>query len=136
MFEVLEHTADIGFRVRGATREAVFEGAAEALAAISYELEGIEPRQTYPLEAAGHDAESLLVNWLSEVLYLWDAQRLALQRFRVREITQERVAGEALGEPFDPVRHRAKLVVKGVTYHQLRTGEDEQGWYAQVFLDV
>jgi len=136
MFELLEHTADIGFRVRAARLEGLFESAAEALAAIACEPEGIEARQAYPLEASGYDAESLLVNWLNEVLYLWDARRLALRRFRVLELTLERVAGEALGEAFDSARHRAKLVVKGVTYHQLRIGQDEQGWFAEVFLDI
>jgi len=136
MFELLEHTADIGFRVRARTRTELFEAAAEALMAVAIELDAVAPRHPYPLEAAGHDAESLLVNWLSEVLYLWDARRLALRDFRVRELTAERVAGEALGEPFDPGRHRAKLVVKGVTYHQLLIGQDSQGWFAQVFLDI
>lgn len=136
MFELLEHPADIGFRARARTPAELFETSAEALVAIALEADLVEPRCAYPLEASGHDAESLLVNWLSEVLYLWDARRLALRRFRVLELTTGRVAGEALGEPFDPARHRAKLVVKGVTYHQLRLGQDEQGWYAQVFLDI
>ena len=136
MFELLEHTADIGFRVRASTRAELFEAAAEALVSVAVEVDLVEPRHSYTVHAAGYDAESLIINWLSEVLYLWDARRLALRRFRVREITDERVAGEAWGEPFEPARHRAKLVVKGVTYHQLRTGEDEQGWYAQVFLDI
>jgi len=136
MFELLEHTADIGFRVRTRTPAELFEACAEALISISIDLDLVEPRAAWPLEAAGEDAESLLVNWLNEVLYLWDARRLALRRFRVLEITAGRVAGEALGEPWDPARHRARLLVKGVTYHQLRTGQDEEGWYAQVFLDV
>jgi len=136
MFELLEHTADIGFRVRARSQAELFEAAAAVLISLALEVEPVEPRHRYALEASGHDAESLLINWLSEVLYLWDARRLALRHFRVRELTSERVAGEARGEPFDPARHRAKLVVKGVTYHQLRTGEDEQGWYAQVFLDI
>jgi SHS2 domain-containing protein len=136
MFELLEHPADIGFRARARTQAELFEACAEALMAIALEADRIEPREAYPAEASGHDAESLLINWLSEVLYLWDARRLALSRFRVLELSPGRVAGEALGEPFDPERHRAKLVVKGVTYHQLRLGQDEQGWHAQVFLDI
>ncbi len=136
MFELLEHPADIGFRARAHTQGGLFQACAEALVAIALEPDLIQPRHAYALEAFGQDAESLLINWLSEVLYLWDARRLALRRFRVRELTPGRVAGEALGEPFDPARHRAKLVIKGVTYHQFRLGQDEEGWYAQVFLDI
>jgi SHS2 domain-containing protein len=136
MFELLEHPADIGFRVRAPDLAELFETCAEALMAVAVEVETVEPRSSYPLAAAGDDTESLLVNWLSEVLYLWDARRLALRQFRVLEIAPGRVVGEGLGEPWDPARHRAKLVIKGVTYHQLRVGQDRQGWYAQVFLDI
>jgi SHS2 domain-containing protein len=136
MFELLEHPADIGFRARGASQAELFEAAAEALLWVALEVEAVEARETYALQAQGDDPESLLVNWLSEVLYLWDARRLALRRCRVLEIAPGRVVGEGLGEPWDPARHRAKLVIKGVTYHQLRVGQDRQGWCAQVFLDI
>lgn len=136
MFELLEHPADVGFRVRASAQAELLEACAEALTSIAIELDPVEPRQAFPLEAAGYDAESLLVNWLSEVLYLFEARRLALRRFRVLDLTPQRVTGEAWGEPWDAARHRAKLVVKGVTYHQLATGQDAQGWFAQVFLDI
>lgn len=136
MFELLEHTADIGFRARGRTRAELFESAAEALVGIAFELDDIAPHQSWPLEAAGEDTESLLVNWLSEVLYLVDGRRLLPRRFAIRELGDRRLAAEAFGEPQDPARHRAKLVVKGVTYHQLRIGQDAAGWWAEVFLDI
>ncbi len=136
MFEILEHTADIGFLARGGTIEELFQSAAEALASIALEQEGIEARRIYALEAFGEDRESLLVNWLSEALWLIDGRRLALTAFRVLELTESRVAGEALGEPFDPARHRAKVVVKGVTWHQLEVAQDAEGWRARVFLDI
>jgi SHS2 domain-containing protein len=136
MFEILEHTADIGFRARGHTLAELFESAAEALVATALEIDDVSPRQSYALAAEGEDLESLLVNWLSEVLYLLDGGRVAMRRFEIREITSSRVAAEAFGEPWDPARHRAKLVVKGVTYHQLRIAPDEDGWRAEVYLDI
>jgi SHS2 domain-containing protein len=136
MFEVLEHTADIGFRARGRTLAGLFESAAEALVALALELEDVSPRESYALAAEGEDLESLLVNWLSEVLYWLDGKRVAMRRFEVKEIASGRVAAEGFGEPLDPARHRAKLVIKGVTYHQLRIERDEQGWVAEVYLDI
>ena len=136
MFDVLEHTADIGFRARGRTLAELFESAAEALAALALEEADVTPREAYALAADGEDLESLLVNWLSEVLYLLDGRRVALGRFEVQEIASGRVRGEAFGEPLDPVRHRAKMVIKGVTYHQLKIAQDQQGWVAEVFLDI
>ena len=136
MFEVLEHTADIGFRARAASLPELFENAAEALASIAAEIEDAAPRETYPLEAEGADLESLLVNWLSEVLFKLDGERLALRSFHVCEVAAGRAAGEARGEPRDPARHRAKLIVKGVTYHQLEIARAGDEWRCQVFLDV
>ncbi len=136
MFEVLEHAADVGFRARAASLREVFESAAEALVALAMETESIEARESYPLKAAGDSPESLLVNWLSEVLYYLDGRRLALGRFTVSELAPDCVRGTALGEPRDPSRHPALLVVKGVTYHQLKIEPQAGGWIAEVFLDV
>jgi SHS2 domain-containing protein len=136
MFEILEHTADIGFRARARTLPELMETAALALESIALETSTIEPSHEYPLEATGEDAEALLVNWLSEVLYWIDGEQLAFHHFTVREITAGRVAGCGVGERRDPERHPAKLIVKAVTYHQLRLAETPQGWEAEVYLDI
>jgi len=136
MFEILEHTADIGFRARARSLAELFESAAEALVSIAIELEDISPRLDYSLTATGHDTESLLVNWLNEVLYWMDGGQLAFRHFRVAEISHANVSGTARGEPRDPARHRAKLIVKGITYHQLRIAQTTDGWFAEVYLDI
>lgn len=136
MFEILEHTADIGFRVRASTPEELFARAAEALVWLAFELDNVEEREAWQLEAKGEDWDSLLVNWLSEVLYLMDARRLLLRRFEVTRIGPQAVAGRGFGEPCNPALHRAKLVIKGVTYHQLQVEQRPEGWYAQVILDI
>src|SRR5437879_9354249 len=106
MFEILEHTADLGFRVRAGSLPELFETAAEALVEIAMETAAIIPRNAYSLEAEGDSNESLLVNWLSEVLYRLDGERLAMRNFAVNELTANRVSGEARGEPRDAARHR------------------------------
>ena len=136
MFEILEHTADIGFRAQAPTLPALFESAAEALVNIAMETGEIAQRETYPLAADGGSLESLLVNWLNEVLYRLDGEWLAMRTFRVTAITDTHVSGEALGEPRDPARHNAKLIVKGVTYHQLKIAQDDHGWFCEVYLDI
>jgi SHS2 domain-containing protein len=145
VFEILEHTADLGFRATGSTLAELFENAAEALVAIALNPENVEARETIALEAKGESREALLVNWLSEVLYWIDGEHRAMRGFKVRELTagrvaaeaQEfRVAGEAQGERRDPARHEPRLVVKGITYHQLKIEHSEQGWQCEVYLDI
>ena len=136
MHEILEHAADVGFRAYAGTLPGLFEGAAEALMAIALETGHIEPRDSYPLEAVGDSNESLLVNWLSEILYYIDGKHLSLRTFKVKVLGPDRVAGEAFGEPRDPFRHPARMVVKGITYHQLKIEQNEAGWLCEVFVDV
>jgi SHS2 domain-containing protein len=136
MFEILEHTADIGLRAWGDTLEELFGNASLALTSIAVELDNIEPRVAYPIAASGEDLESLLVNWLSEVLYYLDGERVAMRRFEIRPIEGGRATGQGWGEPRDPARHAAKLIVKGVTYHQLSIHLKEGRWQAEVYLDI
>lgn len=107
-----------------------------AMLSIAAVLDQTEPRQEYELSAEGSDYESLLVAWLSEVLYLYDGRGVAVNQFRVHAITPQAIAATALGEPRDPKRHPALLDVKAVTWHQLKVEETPAGWVAQVYLDI
>lgn len=136
MFEILEHTADIGFRAWGSTLARLFENAALAMCSISTELHDAKPRLEYPLAASGEDYESLLVNWLSEILYWTDGRQIAFREFHVAHIEPGAVSGVARGEPRSPERHPARVIVKAVTYHQLKVFQDADGWTAEVYLDI
>lgn len=135
-FEVLEHTADLGFRAYGNSLAELFANCALALSAIAFELAAVQPLHACPLRAEGADRESLLVNWLSEVLFRLDADRLAFCRFEVHSLTDTGVEGTGWGEPRQPGKPPARVVVKGVTYHQLRLLEHDGKWMAEVFLDI
>lgn len=135
-FEILEHPADIGFRAFGKTLAELFENAALALVSIAGEVDDVEPRQEYRLEATGGDTESLLVAWLSEVLYWFDGKRVGFRRFQVGNLQPQHIAAVGLGEPRETGRHRAKLIVKAVTWHQLQIKQEGGRWSATVYLDV
>jgi SHS2 domain-containing protein len=136
MFEILEHTADIGFRAWGDSPAELFVNAAHALQSIAADVGQVEQRYVYPIAAAADDYESLLVNWLNELLYYVDGERVVMGRFQIDQISPERVSGKGWGEPRDPARHPPKLVIKGVTYHQLSVKEEGGRWSARVFLDI
>lgn len=135
-FRVLEHTADIGFEAFGATREEVFANAALALMCLMVETESIQIKLELPLRTEGSDLASLLVNWLSEILYRFDAEGWVFSEFKVIDLTDQALVARARGEKFDPRRHPVKMLVKAITYHQLEVRETPQGWRAQVYVDV
>jgi SHS2 domain-containing protein len=135
-FEVLEHPADIGFRAVADTRAALFVHAALAMLSIAGEPESAEPVQGFPISVASADPESLMVDWLNEVLYWYDGRQVAFRDFRVTEIHDNSIEAIGIGEPRDPDRHRSKLIVKAVTYHQLKVEQQDGVWTAEVFLDI
>ena len=135
-FRVLEHTADVGFEAFGATREEVLANSARALFHLIVDLETIVPSQETSLSVEGSDATTLLVNWLSELLYLHDAQGWLFSDFVVRLTGEKLLAATACGEKFDTARHQAKMMVKAITYHQLSLQRSAEGWRAQVYVDI
>lgn len=136
MYEILEHTADIGIRVKAATVEALFEEAAMGLQAVMLDASCAEPRQIVETQATGEDLASLLVNFLSEVLYWIDAKRVVIARVEVEAVAEGVARARLYAEPRDVRRHPGKVIVKGVTYHQLRIEPTPDGWLAEVFLDI
>lgn len=138
-FTLLDHPADIGFIARGSTLEEMFANAAVALMACGFDLDTIAPREAVALHATGADRETLLFNWLAEILYLSDAERWAFCAVEVNKLSEgppRRVDGIGRGERFDKSRHRARTYLKAVTYHQLSIEQKDGLWQARVFLDV
>ena len=135
-FELLDHPADIGFRVHGGSLPELFANAAAALLAIACEPDSAGAGREYRLETAGADYESLLVNWLNEVLYWFDGKQILLRGFRIARLDERSLEAACLGEPRESGRHRSRLIVKAVTYHQLRIAREDGGWMAEVYVDI
>jgi SHS2 domain-containing protein len=136
VYEVLEHTADIGIRAWGSSLAELFVNSAFAVQSIALDPRGVRPESCYALDASGEDEQALLVNWLNEIIYYLDARRVAFARFDDPSITANRIRAEAWGEPRDPERHPPRLVVKAATYHQLKLEHGQGRWMAEVFLDI
>jgi SHS2 domain-containing protein len=136
IFRLLEHTADVGFETWADTPAGLFAGSLEALMAIAAEDAEVEPRAELPVEVTGADYADLLVNFLSEVLYQFDAGRFVACGVVIDEISPTRLVGRLTGEPRDAARHRWRLIVKAITYHRLEVVPRDGRWTARVFLDV
>ena len=136
-FRVLEHTADIGFEAFGARREDVFRNAGRALMSLIIDLESVRPQERVPVDARAPEPQSLLVNWLSEILYLQDTEGWLFRDFEIDGFQEQSVCGAGRGERFERGRHHMKLLVKAITYHQLALEGTSDGlWRAQVYVDI
>jgi SHS2 domain-containing protein len=132
-FEILEHTADVGLRAWGATLEELFASATQGVAHIAGAWDP-GPGEEVSIDVEAADQESLLVDWLSETLYLFDVRGGALGGVRIASISRGSCRGSVtLRELRDP---NEGVQVKAVTYHQLKVAEGEDGWTATVYLDI
>ena len=136
MYEVFEHTADLGLRVRAADLNALCVEAGHALLSVLMENVGeVRPVQTVAIRCAADEPALVLFDWLSELLYQFDVHHLVFCRFAVT-VTAAGLEGSATGEPFDRDRHILLHEVKAITYHGLRVEQEAGGWLAEVIVDI
>ena len=135
-YRILEHTADTGFEVKGSSIEKLFEAAARAFFHILWEIGTDRQSWSENIEVVGSDLEELMVNFLEEFLYLYDAQGLVCTHIKVILITDTMIRAMARMQRFDSDRDRELLGVKAVTYHQLYVGRKDETWMARIFLDI
>ncbi|MFA5809985.1 MAG: archease [Thermoleophilia bacterium] len=135
-FEVIEHTADIGIRAFGNTEMEAFENAALGMFSLLCDIDKVEARKTFTVEVEADDLETLLVEWLNELLYLQESQGILLKSIKVTELAETRIAGQGQGEPVDYKRHILKADIKAATYYMLRLQQTDGCWKAEVIFDV
>ena len=136
MYELFEHTADLGLRVRAADLDTVFAEAAACLfSAIVEDPDTVRPTTAVTVELAGTDREFLLFDWLKDLLYCYDAEHMLFGKFEVR-VRDDGLTGTAWGEPIDPERHVLLHEVKAITYHELKVEKTDDGWLAEVIVDI
>ena len=130
-FEEIEHTADLAFRAYGHDLAELFANAARGM----FALEGGESSpggSERRVEIAGVDRESLLVNWLNELLYLQERHGEVYSEFDIEEIAETGLRARVRGGTQPGMRRR----IKAVTFHDLEVKRIPEGWQATLVLDV
>lgn len=139
-FEILDHPADMGLRVWAPTLGSLFSTAGEALTSVLFDLDTIEKTSQQVVEVKAADLELLLYNWLSEILFLFDAEGWIFSALEIVEIDSDAegsfLKARARGQEFDPEVHQVKTYVKAVTLHQLQISSLAQGYDAVIYLDI
>ena len=132
-FEEVEHTADWALRIRGADLRALLVNAAAGMSQLLVGDVAALPRtvaEEFVID--GYDAESLLVNWLSELAYWAEMYGIVFAEFDVRQVTPTRLQATVYGGPAPQLYKH----IKAVTYHNLAVTQTENGLEATVVFDV
>jgi len=134
-YRFLEHEDEAGIEAWGQDMAEAFAQAAEGLFALMVVHEGIEERASRQVEVTAPDAEALLVEWLNELLFLFETEGWLFRRFAIREISDTALEAEGYGEHWDPGRHLLRLGVKAATYHETQVERDGE-CRVQIIVDV
>ncbi|MCS7020956.1 MAG: archease [Gemmataceae bacterium] len=137
MYELFEHTADLGLRIHAPDLNTLFAEAGQALFAVLLEdLATVRPDKSRTFCLANEDRELLLFDWLRTLLLAFDEDHWVFCRFDVH-IDRSTLQATAWGEPFDLQQHRPGREVKAITYHGLQLRQQPDGsWLAEVIVDI
>ena len=135
-FEVFEHTADIALKAYGTTLKEAFENAARGMFGLMVEPARVESREKVTVQVEADDREGLLVAWLNELIYIFDAGNILFKDFKIEEWDQKSfLKAFAYGERVDLKKHQFEIEVKACTYHKLKVTRDRI-WTCRVIFDV
>ena len=130
-FEEISHTADWSARIWAEDLPSLFAEAARAMNSLSGTVIGTDPRLKRTFQVEGPDAESLLVAFLSELLYYQEQENLAFDVFDLK------VAGEWLEVKMEGAQiTNSEKAIKAVTYHNLKIERTDRGFETTIVFDV
>ena len=132
-YEFIEHTADIGVRAYGKNLSEAFENVAVGMFDIISDTSKIDRTGEYRIDLEADNIEQLLVDWLSELLYIHETKNVLLSGFNI-ELDKNKLRARVYGEELDKRKHPIKNEIKAVTYHILEVNEKKG--YVQVLFDI
>jgi SHS2 domain-containing protein len=136
MYELFEHTADLGLRARAASlEELLVETGRGLLAMLVANPAAVRPVQEKRIEISAEEPSYLLFDWLSELLFAFESEKLLLVEFDL-QLQGLQLTATCRGEPMDVARHEMEHEVKAITYHGLRVEKTATGWEAEVIVDI
>ncbi|UCG68544.1 MAG: archease [Thermoplasmata archaeon] len=137
-YEVFEHSADVGIKAFGSDMNQAFENAALGMFDIITDVTKVEPIGEYDITLNSQDMEQMLVDWLSELLFIHTIKQVMFSRFSVDIQGEEgkwHLKGKVEGENFDEKKHPYHTEIKAVTHHILKI-EKSNGYKIQVLFDI
>jgi len=130
-FEILPHKADLKLKVFGSSKKELFLNAMKAM----FEAAGIKPDGKIvkrKIKIQSPDILQLLVDFLSEVLYLSETENEVYSDIKFEKFLDNTLEGELFGRKIK----KKELIIKGVTYHDLEIKEKEGGYVATILFDI
>ncbi|MFW6135013.1 MAG: archease [Elusimicrobiota bacterium] len=140
-YEIIEHTADVGLKIFGRTKQDLFQNAARGMFFLitgsNTFFEQTKNRKYYKVKCEGSSLEDLLVSWLSDLLYIHNTDYVIFDDFNIKDFTEEFIQAEIRGVKIRDFPYQVELEIKAVTYHELQVFKNKKGlWEATIIFDI
>jgi SHS2 domain-containing protein len=152
IFEVIDVSGDVGLKAYGGSLKNAFMNAAIGMYSLITDLEVVKEEKVIDVSVESDSIEGLLVSWLNELIFHFDAYGFIGKRITIAEFTpslnfpprgEGQGGGEAYrlksslsGEDFDRERHESRLLIKAATYHRLKVAKNNGEWEIDVIFDI
>ena len=140
-YEMLDISGDAGIRAAGASLREAFEAAATGMYSLITDLGGVREDRIVQVSAGSESPEGLLVGFLNELVFHFDAYGFIGKRVEIKQMEMENngrgsLKADVYGEEFDPGRHSRGLLIKAATYHGLAVEKKDGLWSFDVIFDI
>lgn len=138
-FEIIDHTADIGIKVYGKTLKELFINSAFGMFSLLADLDEIKKEIKNKITVHGVDNESLLVNWLNELVYRLSSKQMIYSGFDIKEMKNGKkylLSAEICGQKINPGKQILPFEIKSATYSALKIKKIKKGYSATIIFDV
>jgi len=139
-YKYLEHTADLKFQAHGKNLKHAFKNAAKAMFNSMVKITTIEPKIEKSIEITSESIESLLFDWLAELLRIHDTNNLLFSEFTIQHLNRQDkgwyLKAKIKGEEFNKKKHSPELMIKAMTYNELKIEKKPKNWVLTIVMDI
>jgi SHS2 domain-containing protein len=136
-YRITKHQSELAVRVVGHSQADLFANSALTLFDVMVtDVEKIDCKESIPLEVEGTDRDDLMVNWVRELLYLYQGSGYLLKEFLIREVKDTFVKADVRGEKIDPDRHEIQQEIAAVASHKSRMQKTGNQWTAHLIFEI
>jgi SHS2 domain-containing protein len=134
-YEQIDLSGDVGLKAWGQDLEELFQNAAEGLFTLITDTSSVSDSETRKVHVTAESMDDLLVSWLNELIYIFDAYSYIGKKFSV-SIHNNSLKAEIQGGTFDPDRNESRLLIKAATYHELSIQKIDSYWETHIIFDI
>jgi SHS2 domain-containing protein len=135
-YQIINHTADLGIIVKGPDVDSLFIHAARAMTDLMVRGDLGEKAFLRDIAIEAADLPDLMVRWLGEILYLFDADQLIVDSIEIKSLRPNKLEATLAFASFKPKHHKVLREIKAVTYHQISVCKVNDEWEARVIFDI